>query len=262
MSLHTDRPENECDAIIELIADYAFGLTSAEETRRVEAGLPHCAEARQMLDEYRQMQGIMRDSVREVAPPPTLRANLMAAIAAPPVKPAATAPTQPPAPAVMPPPQRTNTAPRLHPAWLATAAAVVLLVISNIFWLTQNTAAPENQPDAFAVSAIDSLRWVRMNAEPSHTGTVLVMWNEASATGMMYAAGLPELPEGRVYKLWLSRDGVRTGMGTFMVSDTGDAALLFNSGDAVGSFSWVWVTEESTAVDATPSDIVVADSAI
>src|SRR5262245_29058579 len=76
---------HDCEAILELIPDYAFGLTSAEETRWVEANLNSCPEAVAQLADFRQLQDEMRADVPQMTPPADLEARLMAAVAATPV---------------------------------------------------------------------------------------------------------------------------------------------------------------------------------
>jgi anti-sigma-K factor RskA len=70
----------DCTTITELIPEYAFGLTSAEETRLVEANLAHCPDAAAQLAEFRLLQDDLRTSVPVMAPPAALEAQLMAAV--------------------------------------------------------------------------------------------------------------------------------------------------------------------------------------
>src|SRR3954462_4025911 len=78
---------NRCDAIRELIPEYAFGLTDPEQTRFVEANLSTCAEAAAELADFQRLQAEMRTDVAQIEPPPVLESKLMAAIAEPVSKP-------------------------------------------------------------------------------------------------------------------------------------------------------------------------------
>lgn len=255
-------PQNECDAIIDLIADYAFGLTDAEETRRVEAGLPGCPEAQQQLAEFRLMQDELREDTPAIEPPAALRNRLLQMIDEQPAAPSA---HQPRAPQIHAPAQPVLTPPpakrAIHPAWWAAAAAVLLLVVTNVYWFTRSGATVPDS-EAFSIASASNVRRINMPAAEPFTGTVLLVWDTESATGLMYALDLPALADGRVYELWLARNGVRTSVGKFEVDESGAAILIFSGEDLIDNYGWAWLTEESSAPDTPPSDIVVADSAI
>jgi len=78
MNRNLDRT-TDCDAIVELIPDYAFGLTDPAETARVEAALSACPEATAQLIDFQNIQNAMRAGVAQVEPPPRLESRLMAA---------------------------------------------------------------------------------------------------------------------------------------------------------------------------------------
>ena len=78
---HTNSMD-DCDALLDLIPEYAFGLANADETHRVEANLERCPDARARLEEYQRLQEAMRESVAQIDPPQQVGARLMAAIAA------------------------------------------------------------------------------------------------------------------------------------------------------------------------------------
>lgn len=230
----------DCDAILELVADYAFGLTTDDEARLVESRLNDCPEAGAQLAEYRHLQDEMRMSITQVAPPPALRVRLMATAFD-------TKPT--------PTSGRSQLLP-LHPGWLAAAAAVALLVLTNIYWLTR----VEPLPDRLATFVIDAndVRWARLPAEaPDNLAATYLMWNPGSQTGMMYAEHFEPLGEGEVYQLWLTGNGVRTPVGAFTVNDAGEAAMVFEAEAPIGSFAWAWVTVEPVTGSEQPSDHVV-----
>ena len=115
---------NRCDAIRELIPEYAFGLTDPEQTRFVEANLSSCAEAAADLADFQRMQAEMRADVAQIELPPALESKLMAAIAEPAAK---------PTPVILPdhPPRRRS----IPIGWLVAAAAVIVLLLTNGYWL-------------------------------------------------------------------------------------------------------------------------------
>jgi len=74
-------PLDDCGTVDPLLSAYADGMADAEETRRVEAHLPGCADCRESLAWARATQRAL--SSRPVAPPPAeLRDRIALAIAA------------------------------------------------------------------------------------------------------------------------------------------------------------------------------------
>ena len=117
--LHPHDAASDCDAITELVADYAFGLTSADESRLVESRLPACPEAASQLADFHRLQHEMRLSVPQIEPPAALGERIMAVAAA-------TAASKP-----------RVTPLNVNRGWLTAAAAVALLLLTNIYWLTR-----------------------------------------------------------------------------------------------------------------------------
>lgn len=255
---HADTVYN-CDALLELIPEYAFGLTDADQTRIVEANLERCPAATARLQEYRHLQDEMRGAVPQVAPPPNMGARLMAAIAEQTPAPApAAAPLQPPA--LVPAPPVVSAKPRraIRIAWLVAAAAVLVLVGTNIFWLSRvaeltqstnllNTLLAAQTTNPFVLTGTEGLHWVRLaDAQEAGADTAaFMMWNEASKTGLLYAHAFPELQPGYRYHVWLTRPDERVFMGILQVDEEGNGALLFNSPEPIDDFSWAWVTAET-----------------
>lgn len=243
-------PVYDCDTLLELIPEYAFGLTEPEQTRLIEAGLQRCPEAAARLEEFRLIQSEMRVDVPQVEPPPELGARLMAAISTPAPTPAAAfTPVTAPAAATR---RRV-----VRFAWVSAAVAIVALVITNIYWfmrvndLTERQndliAAMSGQENAFVLTSTDSLHWVRLaNPEAQNDASAFMMWDGNSETGLLYARNFPELEPGYIYHLWLRRSGEeRVFAGVFSVDENGDGALLFNSPEPIVDFNWAGITSES-----------------
>ncbi len=70
----------DCEALAQLIPEYAFGLTDDAETYLVEINLSHCPEAQSLLADYRALQADLRASVPLVDPSPEVGARLRAAV--------------------------------------------------------------------------------------------------------------------------------------------------------------------------------------
>ncbi len=240
---------NECEVISELIPDYAFGLTDANEQKAVESMLPNCPEAVRELADFRRLQVEMREATRQVAPPVHLRNRLLQLTSAP-------------APTVVQKPSGF----RVSRPWMAAAAAVVLLIVTNIYWFNRvntqgggTTTIQRPDDSAFVLDSTNGLRWARLPAaQETMTAAAFLMWNADSQIGLMYAVNMPQLEQGRTYELWLTRDGERTSVGVFTVDETGEGALLFTSGAPIDEFAWAWITEEPANGGVQPSEFVIA----
>ncbi|MEO8397423.1 MAG: hypothetical protein ABI700_30785, partial [Chloroflexota bacterium] len=146
----------ECEDILNLIPEYAFGLTDPEQAQWIEANIARCPEAVAQLEDYRRLQDEMRMSVPEIEPPQQAGARLMMAlaresapVAAPVAAPVHSMTVRPPAsdphistspPLAAPVSAIVAKAPRraIRIAWLAGAAAiaaVLALIITNVYWL-------------------------------------------------------------------------------------------------------------------------------
>jgi hypothetical protein len=255
MSLsHPTHPSQPCDAIRELIPEYAFGLTDAEQTHLVESSLASCPDAAAELADFRRIQDEMRAGVPQVEPPPGLEDRLMAAIAAP---------------VIAAPPTRR----KLHIAWWIGAAAVLALVVTNVYWLMRvnglNQTIQQRSDDfsapvqvqgdsSFLLTSSNEIRWVRLPPSQKNTdASAVLLWNVESEIGLMYARNFPELEAGKTYQLWLTRGEERVSAGTFEVDEEGTGALLFHITEPIDEYTWARITEESGDGSSQPSDMVV-----
>ena len=277
----------DCSAIQALIPDYAFGLTDEVETRWIETGLDHCADATAMLTDYRQMQRVLRADVPQIAPPPQLGLRLMATAAniVPAVQ--ASVPTEPknsaqppanePAKTIAAPnaqlliPNITGMRPRLNRWPGLLAAAVVVLVLSNVYWLVRvnginnelslakvsTPVAVATTAPALVVNTTSTLRWVHLPAsEQNGKASAYLMWNAESKIGLLYVHDFPVLPNGQTYQLWLTRGAEHLSVGTFTVDQNGKGALLFST-QSIDQYTWARITTEPQSGSDVPDGTVV-----
>jgi anti-sigma-K factor RskA len=238
-------PVSDCDAVRELIPDYAFGLTNSEETRLVEANLAYCPEAADQLADFRRIQAEMRAGVPQIEPPPQLIERLMAAIEAP-------------------VPAKQHRRPRIHRLWWAVAAAVIALIVTNVYWLkqvadlTQRQKELAAQPNAFVLASTANLRWVRLPPSQQNTdASAFMMWNAESEIGLLYARGFPTLEAGKTYQLWLTRGDEKVSAGTFRVDADGQGALLFHVTEPIDKYTWARITAEPENGSDTPKGNII-----
>lgn len=194
--------------------------------------------------------------VPEQAPPPALRARVLAAALAEAQEPAAPARPAPPAPSPFTP-RAGMAAPAVAPAsrwpWLLAAAAAVLAVGTSLgWWSAQNeiqrlqstiadlrTSATEllNVRAEFGREHTARQRAATILSAPDVTYTALAGVMPAGAAharvyvsptrGMLMAAeDLPALPSGRVYQLWSIVAGQPVSGGVFELEANGRAQVL------------------------------------
>jgi anti-sigma-K factor RskA len=246
---HLSNPASNCDAIRELIPDYAFGLTDSKESRLVETNLAYCPEAADQLADFRRIQAEMRTGVPQIEPPPQLIERLMAAI---------DVPVQ----------AKQQLRPHIHRLWWAVAAAVIALIVTNVYWLTQvsdltqrqkELSAQIAQPNAFVLASTANLRWVRLPPSQQNTdASAFMMWNAESEIGLLYARGFPTLEAGKTYQLWLTRGDEKVSAGTFRVDADGQGALLFHVTEPIDKYTWARITAEpENGSDAPNGNIIV-----
>lgn len=240
----------DCESLQALIPDYAFGLTSAEETRLVEAHLADCPEAVAQLADYRRMQTDLRAGVPQIEPPPALEAKLMAAIAPPAIS--IPKPQHKPFP-IMP---------------LAAAAALIALVFTNVYWMTRvndltarqdELAAQLSQQDSVPVlTNASDLRSVRLPpSQDNSEASAYLFWNAESETGLLYVRGFPALSADKTYQLWLTRGEVRVSATTFQVDEDGSATVIFHMTEPIDEYTWARVTAEPHNGSVTPGENIV-----
>ena len=248
----------DCEALTQLIPEYAFGLTDDAETYLVETNLKRCPEAQALLADYRALQVDLRASVAQVEPSPELGTRLMAAVrasdaAAPtasePV--ASTAPTREPNLRAVPPPRKSSR--RVYAAWITAAAALIVLVITNVYWFSRVNNLSDRLDNltptsgsAFVLTDTSGLHWVRLpSATDDGSASAFMMWNNDSQTGLLYARGFPEPAPGFGYQLWLASDAAgRVSGGVFEVNPTGDGALLVHVNAPIDSYTRAGITTE------------------
>ncbi len=258
----------DCEALAQLIPDYAFGLTDDAETYLVEINLNHCPEAQALLADYRALQDDLRASVAPVEPSPELGTRLMAAVhAAAAPKSVVTAPITPASPTLEPvarvvPSQRKSR--RFYAAWIAAAAALIALVITNVYWFSRVNSLSDRldsvtaSGSAFVLTDTNSLHWVRLaSATDDANASAFMMWNNDSQTGLLYARGFPEPAPGFGYQLWLATDAGRISGGVFEVNPTGDGALLIHIDTPINSYTRAGITTEPVSGSEGPTSPAV-----
>jgi anti-sigma-K factor RskA len=214
--MSADTPE-ELDA---LAAGYALGATTPEETAALEARLAASPELAADVRDYREV-AVRLARRRAVAPPPALRAELLARLAAD------RAPT--PAPTVTPVTPLASRRGGRAPIWLAVGLAASLLLAVGLVQqnraLRQQLARREATLDALLEAEKDLYVAQMTSADTVKGPGIQFFWNERQQKGIAHAFRLQPAPAGKSYQLWIIRDGKPESVKVFNSDPDGHALV-------------------------------------
>lgn len=130
--------------------------------------------------------------------------------------------------------------------WAALAASLILLLASNLYWWDRLAAAEASIAlQATAIAALREASTVRLAGDAPASdayGTLAVSAREAVA--VLYVYGLPALEPGKVYQVWLIRQGQRDSGGLFTVDTRGAGTWIMRAPRPLGEYEAVGVTVE------------------
>lgn len=263
------------DDIRDLLPAYALGIADSDEAARVEAYLKQHPEARQEIAEYAAAAGLMMGGVPRRDPPTALRQKLLdTARAQRPMPKIEVVPKSKP----MPSPVVAKT-----PLWAwSSAAAAVVLLIMNFFWMGQvndlrarQTILEQTNQDQLA--ALQRASQTQMtNAmtmmvsgtkselmDDSGAARAMVVWQPGHSEALMFTHSLPPLDESRTYQLWLIDEaGNPISAGTFTVDSDGRATLMFNAQTAIDAMDGFGISVEPMGGSDAPTTTPLAVSAL
>ena len=235
------------------LAAYALNILDADDAAEVVAHLATCRVCQRELDTYQELVGLMAAAVPTVAPPPTLKQQLMQEIGQ--EKRVETA-VLPPTPPPITPPKTSwwhtlrawfQQRPILQPVLLLLVA---LLLVSN-FQLRQRLAEAD-RPAGFGTVTLTGSA-----AAEAATGIIIISGN--GLQGTLVVQDLPMLPETQAYQLWLIKDGHPTSGGVFNVNENGYRAVWVVSEDPLASYTDFDITLEPADGSAYPTGRTVLD---
>jgi len=216
---------------VESIGAYALGAMPELEAQVFERHLMSCEECQEELPRLNQAVEALPRSVTPHKPPPSLKASLMDVVKA--------EAAQRPAPVR----RRRFALPQLRPAiaWAAAACVLAVGVGYGLAELGQDDGSQERTLSA----QVDDQRVPGANASlsVSDSGSVLSV------------EGMPDAGPGRVYEVWVERDGDVEPASIFDVNDSGSgAAAVPGSLDDVDA---VMVTREKQGGVDQPTEMPV-----
>ena len=206
---------SEHDHLRELAGPYVLGILDEDERRVFEQHLPLCEECQREVADIRLVSEGLAHTVEPVAPPPQLRARILAAAQA--------------TPAVARKTAETKAAMTAFPWWLAAAASVAAIVFGGLWWTTSQrlevaegelastrqqlaqtqglmasaqSVADHARKQLDILSAQDVVRVDLVGQAVSPSAAGRIYWSRSR--GLTFSAtNLPRLSTGQVYQLWL-----------------------------------------------------------
>jgi len=219
------------EAIEGLMPAYALGAVDPDESRAVEAHLRACATCRDLLTEYRDLSGDLLFAAPPMAAPAGITERMRQRLA----------------------PVRHEAAPRawwtrLRGAFLvpALAAAVLLLLVTNLYWFGRmNRLDRQVTEQASLVASLANAPATALRAEASAPYAQGVVYKSNSGqAALLCVYGMPALPSDKSYQLWLIKDGKRESGGVFQVSEGGFGFLMVKPTRPLTDYGSVGITIE------------------
>ncbi len=235
---------SEHEEIENLIAAWVLGATSPDESQKVAAHLDSCTSCRTAVARFRRIIDVVPLAVEEVEPPAGLRQRILAIAAEAPRAAAA------PAGSVVPISRRRRriTVPRFGRVPLSAAAAMVLvaltagLVVGDIA-SRSNPPAPPTQVARFSLTGHDSMAGARAS----------VVDSKSDGIAFVDFSGLPALPPGKVYELWLIGASNRVDAAGVFVADSNGNRTVVVSRPLAGYTTMAVTTEQGPDGVAAPT---------
>jgi len=227
----------DLEHVADLLAEHSLGVLRGAELRRVERHLRHCAACGSELAAWQEVADQLACVPAPVQPPPALIGRILDRL---------------PAPAALHAGGRLRGV-RLSPGWAALVLVALLASIgANIaLWLrTESAEGLLTDPSA--------VHMVATQAALGAGGRLVPSMNSGRAT--LLVEGLPGLPPGSQYQLWLIRDGARTSGGVFSVDREGCAVLFVNPPAPLSTYSGFGITVEPAGGSPGPTGVRVLRS--
>ncbi|MCD2188246.1 anti-sigma factor [Actinomycetospora soli] len=253
----------------ELAVAWVLHTLEPEQDAEFAAHLDECAACLEIVAGTEEVGGLLGAAVEPVEPPPSLRARILEAAAAPddssasPLSPGAGDATS----STVVPLQRRRWVRRATAGLAVAAAAALVVVIGGLVNANRDLA---QERDAAAAQADRSRQVVELVDAASRPGTphAVLASTEGTFVGLVVdrgagpeflATGLPPNDAAHTYVLWGLAGGRPVGLGTFDMSGSGPVTASVPSGVAGGRFAGFAVSyEPGRTVPAAPTQVVAS----
>jgi hypothetical protein len=246
-----DATSDLCQEVLALIPAYSVGATDPAETAFVKRYLAECPEAVAELREYQGLSEAMLLNVNLQRPRDGLEKEIMAVLAK-------AAPESATA-------RRARQVEGIVPRdWsgrvgrLVAAAAIVLLIFSNLLWWREvsrvrdekaETAAQLDASNTLLASlglGADTTRRIEL-FDPQDSMSVInaaLIWEAETRTALLYAQNFPPLSPEMAYQVWLIRGEDRISPGVFHVNEEGVGVFIFSINEPLTDYEAIGITPE------------------
>lgn len=229
------------DSVVELIPAYAIGAADEEERAAVDEHLRVCVECRALAEEYRALDA----GLLFAAPPAPARTGLGEDLR-----------------------RRLNAQaagrrPRgrwdflRRPAFALAAAALALLLLTNVYWAGRAIRLQRQVDEIAALAHAPGITLQVSDTAGSRyedrTADGVVYMQPGSKTALLCVYALPQPGAGKTYQAWLVRDGQRVSGGTFDVNQDGYGVLIINAGAPVSEYQQLGITIEPAGGSLAPT---------
>jgi len=243
----TDRIEPTPDALAEALAAHALDILPPEMQAQMQAALAANPDSQQLLDDYREVVGLLAYAAQNPAPPVTARDAVLRA---------ARAQRQP---------RRARGLSTTRYAPLLAACLVVVVLLGDIGVRASRPPADTMTARDFtallSVPGLTSFDMLPEAAAPTATGRIYLT-PDHTRSGIA-VNGLPPLPRGRVYQLWLRLGNqTRVSAGTFTVDPSGAGILALTTPHPELPYVSCGITQEPMGGSAMPTGPRILSSGI
>lgn len=261
------------DEIRDLMALVALDALDPDEREAVERAIADRPDLMAELDELRAVVALLAES-HSVAPPPDLKASILAQIAVTGQDPSAAARRVTAAPETVDgsPPTATGhprvlvgeSSPagrgdvsmrRRRTALIAIAAAAVAVVAGAAIW-NADDSSPQRAEGVEEVLELDDVQALELRGDMDG---VRIMHSPSSTSAVLVADDMPDPGDELEYQLWFHHDGVPTPANVFRPDSSGHVEVLLEDFSAAGAV--ITVTIEPTGGSERPTSPALVSSA-
>jgi anti-sigma-K factor RskA len=223
-----------------LIPGYALGATDPDESQAVERHLPGCAACRELLAQYRGLGEDLLYAVPAMAAPAGLTERMRRRLALSRRE-------------EKPEPWRARL--RIRSIALALGAIVLLLVISNLYWVRRVSRLEQQASRQTAsLAGLEGARAIPLRADGSGGWSQGVVYAPTDGqVALLCVYGMPALPADKTYQLWLIKDGKRDSGGLLRVTQDGFGLLVVRPEIPLSAYSGLGVTVEPAGGSPAPT---------
>jgi anti-sigma-K factor RskA len=237
---------------------YALGILEDEALAEVETHLEQCAHCRHLLQQAREVVGLLALAPRQVAPPPRLKQRILSRIAQE-GRPGGAPAAPEPAPRLSDAPQEHEPDPTVGVPLPAPTVERQRFADTLRHWFAERRSAPppvaevpgreqtsEQQLQLILrlLHAPGAALWDLAGTAEAPNARALLLGSPQESEAVLVVSGLEPLPPERDYQLWFLREGQPVGSAVFDVHGSGEGQLVIRAPRQIGHYDLAAITPE------------------